>query len=173
MRAKRIGPHRTNLIVRCTKCKNFCAADHANVSDIASATLTGTPAKPSSSPSICRFFAGEAARSLDGRRRRASTTATPCASSRCARRRRPCRTLSSAGSGSSALASALDSSRLWSGSSSSSPASTSQFAGPSLRPRVDKFPDRRLNRCSAVMGRRDGEGDDARPSPTGANPPRE
>jgi hypothetical protein len=125
MRAKRIGPHRTNLIVRCTKCKNFCAADHANVSDIASATLAGSEAKPSSSPSICRFFAGEAARSLDGRRRRASATATPCVSSRCARRRRPCRTLSSAGSGSSALASALDSSRLWSGSSSSSPAPTS------------------------------------------------
>ena len=70
MRAKRIGPHRTNLIVRCTKCKNFCAADHANVSDIASATLTGTAAEPSLSPSICRFFAGKAARSLDGCNRR-------------------------------------------------------------------------------------------------------
>ena len=34
MRAKQIGPHRNNLIVRRTKCKNFCAADHANVSDI-------------------------------------------------------------------------------------------------------------------------------------------
>lgn len=32
MRAKRIGPHRANLIVRRTKCKNICAADHANVS---------------------------------------------------------------------------------------------------------------------------------------------
>jgi hypothetical protein len=32
MRANRIDPHRTNLIVRCTKCKNFCAVDHANVS---------------------------------------------------------------------------------------------------------------------------------------------
>jgi hypothetical protein len=59
MRAKRIGPHRTNLIVRCTKCKNFCAADHANVSDIRRISRCGareTAAEPGSLAPICRFF---------------------------------------------------------------------------------------------------------------------
>ena len=59
MRAKRISPHRNNLIVRRTKCKNFCAADHANVSDIRSAGLGGAAEaapEPGSSASMCRFF---------------------------------------------------------------------------------------------------------------------
>ena len=46
MRAKRISPHRNNLIVRRTKCKNFCAADHANVSDIRSTRRGGARARP-------------------------------------------------------------------------------------------------------------------------------
>jgi hypothetical protein len=59
MRAKRIGPHRNNLIVRRTKCKNICAVDHANVSDIRSVSRCSAheaAGQPTSSTSICRFF---------------------------------------------------------------------------------------------------------------------
>jgi hypothetical protein len=59
MRAKRIGPHRNNLIVRRTNCKNICAVEHANVSDIRSVSRWSAheaAAQPSSSTSICRFL---------------------------------------------------------------------------------------------------------------------